>query len=275
MSRPESWRLIDEPPGAADYNMAMDEALALSAAGNPHSAPTLRLYGWARPSVSMGRFQRISDIDEQYCASKGIHIVRRPTGGRAILHVADELTYGFTAPTVEGIFSGGLFESYALLSRAFMIAFRPLGIPCESEGRKRTGRARSGVCFESASFAELSANGRKLIGSAQRRLTGAMLQQGAIPLELDYEGMGRVFGAGDADALKTSMAGLHEFEPSLTLSELRDALLEGFQKAFGVRFEPGPPTRHEAELAERLRRERYSDPLWLRGRDGNRPAPRP
>lgn len=248
--------------------MAMDEALAISSADGP---PTLRLYGWDRPSVSLGRFQRIGDIDEAYC--EGIPVVRRPTGGRAILHVADELTYGFTAPTAQGTFSVGLFESYELLGRAFMLAFRSLGIPCQSEGRKRTGRPRSGVCFESASYAELSANGRKLIGSAQRRLSHSMLQQGAMPLELDYDGMCRVFGASDADSLRLSMAGLREFAPTLTIPALRDALVAAFEEAFAVRLMTSSPTVHETALAERLRKERYSRKDWTAG--GNRPAPRP
>lgn len=252
--------------------MALDEALAISAAGGP---PTLRLYGWERAAVSLGRFQRITDIDEACCKAGGIPVVRRPTGGRAILHAADELTYGFTAPTAAGVFSGGLFQSYALLGRAFMLALRSLGIPCESEGRKRTGRPRSGVCFESASYAELSAGGRKLIGSAQRRLSaGSMLQQGAIPLTLDYAGMCRVFRSEDADGFRTSMAGLREFAPGLTVEALKAAVVAAFEEAFpGVRLQRSHPSEHELDLARGLRTERYSDPAWTAG--GNRPSPQP
>lgn len=272
-----NWRLIEDGAMPAAYNMAMDEALALAAAipGEPgHAVPTLRLYTWDRPSVSLGSFQGMDEIDAGYCDISGIPVVRRPTGGRGILHGV-ELTYGFSAPTYGGLFAGGLFDSYRLLGEAFLLAFRSLGIPCESESRKRGRAGHTGVCFQSTSYGEISVAGRKIIGSAQRRLQGSMLQQGSIPLELDYEGMGRVFLKGAAD--RAGMAGLREIVPGLTETALRDAIVMAAQETFGVRLNPVAPSPREQELADRLKVQRYESAEWTRrrGRDSNRQEPQP
>lgn len=266
MPRP-NWRLIVDGDHGADYNMALDEALALCA----DSAPTLRLYGWDRPSVSLGRFQHIEEVDIAYCEARDIPIVRRPTGGRGILHVSAELTYGFAAPSVEGEFSGGLFKSYALLGEAFKRAFTALGVPCQSEHRKRASGPRTGVCFQSTSFAELAVGGRKIIGSAQRRYRAAMLQQGSIPITMDYEGIGRVFGSEG----RAAMAGLGEFIPGLTVEALREAVVDSFQRTFAVRFELQGPSPRECELRDSLCLSRYADARWTTGRDSNTQAPSP
>jgi lipoate-protein ligase A len=98
----DRWRFIDTGLCTASYNMALDEAIA-TAVKRGNSPPTLRLYGWDRPSVSVGYFQNVCDIDSDYCIKKGIPIVRRPTGGRAILHDG-EITYSFSVKTDTGVF---------------------------------------------------------------------------------------------------------------------------------------------------------------------------
>lgn len=268
------WRLIEDGAMPSAYNMAMDEALALCAGDE---TPTLRLYTWDLPSVSLGCFQAIKEIDMEYCASSGIPIVRRPTGGRGILHGA-ELTYGFSAPTDSGLFAGGLFDSYRLLGEAFLLAFRSLGIPCEGDERRRGGAPRTGVCFQSTSFGEIAVSGRKIIGSAQRRLKHSMLQQGSIPLDLDYEGMGRVFLKGSPD--RASMAGLREIVPALTEGELRSAIVRAFEETFGKTLRVAAPGPRELELANHLLVSRYESPQWtmgtaLAGRDDSKREPRP
>src|SRR5512135_1825792 len=132
MERP--WRLIYSGPCGASYNMALDEAVATLLRKNGFP-PTLRLYGWDRSSLSLGCFQKTSDVDIDYCKTNNIPIVRRPTGGRAILH-GDELTYSFSARTDEGPFSKGLLDSYKKISAAFHLAFRKIGI-CTERKLKR------------------------------------------------------------------------------------------------------------------------------------------
>ncbi len=131
----ESLRLVTSGACSASYNMALDEALSVSArSGN--SPPCLRIYGWDRPSVSLGRMQRASDLDLDYCKQAAIPVVRRPTGGRAILH-AVELTYSFSASNnIKGLGSGVL-DCYAALAQAFMHAFKSLGFSALSGSRTK------------------------------------------------------------------------------------------------------------------------------------------
>lgn len=276
----ERWRLIDSGPGDAHFNMALDEALARSVRDDARSPeqggmyPTLRLYAWRTPSVTLGRFQRASEVDTALCAERGIPFVRRITGGRAILHGA-ELTYSFSAPILSGSFAHkGLFESYAALSTAFMEAFVSLGLKVSATSRRRAdladagrsaristpqARGKSPLCFSSTSFAEITIDGRKIIGSAQRRWPGGMLQQGSIPLKQQREDAGRVFG----DKVAASgLMGLCEADPLITYESLRDALRLGFEKAFAVTLVQGQPTESELELAASLEAERYRAREW-------------
>jgi lipoate-protein ligase A len=234
--------------------MAVDEALALGAEG-----PVLRLYRWSLPSVSIGCFQRAGDVDPEYLARSGVPLVRRVTGGRGILHGRD-LTYSFSAPA-SGDFSGGLRDCYALIGGALELALRRLGLePETSRAAKPRGRARSPLCFESVSFGELKVGGRKVVGSAQKRWPGRFMQQGSIPLAVDYEGLRRVFGAGAAEA-RASMAGLGEFKPSLDVEDLELSLIDAFEEAFGVRFASSSLTPGEESVAEELIK-RYGSPDW-------------
>ena len=243
--------------------MALDEALAATArAGGP---PTLRLYGWDVPSVSLGRFQPVEDLE--LSALKGIPYVRRPTGGRAILH-GDELTYSFTAPLgLEGM-GGGLLETYGVLSQAFMHAFSSLGIQALGgvRGKHAVGNDNNPLCFSSASFGEISSGGRKIIGSAQRRWTDGLLQQGSIPLSLDHGGMARVFRGLDAEEIKGSMAGLRELAPRVTLEDLEKAVVEGFARALSLDPDPSGPEEKEKGFASRLQKEKYSHRSWTHSR---------
>ncbi len=186
-----NWRFIDSGLCDAAYNMALDEAIAISVR-NGKSPPVLRIYGWACPSVSLGSFQNIASIDLKYCSENNIAVVRRPTGGRGILH-RDELTYSFCAQN-KGEFSGGLLETYWKLGSAFQSALKTAGLKVSIKtGRESSRNTRSALCFESTSFGELSFNGKKLIGSAQKRWNNGFLQQGSIPYSVDYEKLIAVF----------------------------------------------------------------------------------
>jgi lipoate-protein ligase A len=122
----ETWRFLDTGPCAAAYNMALDESIA-TAVRQGNAPPTLRLYGWHEPSVSIGYFQKITDVDAAYCDMRNIPLVRRPTGGRAILH-GDEITYSFSSKTTSALFSTGLLDSYKKISTAFVLALKRIGI---------------------------------------------------------------------------------------------------------------------------------------------------
>lgn len=258
-------RVIEYRASDAAYNMALDEALIASCRSG-RSIPTLRLYGWSVPSVSLGRFQRASEVDLDYCKAHGIPVVRRPTGGRAILH-GNELTYSFSAPSSLEGFGSGVLDSYAKLSKAFTHAFRSLGINALSASRNRHHAGPDGanpLCFSSASYGEISVSGKKIIGSAQRRWPEGFLQQGSIPLILDLEGMGKVFKLNKGDDLQ--MAGLLEFNKNLTLEALIDAVKSGFSEVFNLDLENSFPDQIEEELATSLKGEKYLSTDWTLAR---------
>jgi lipoate-protein ligase A len=252
------WRLIDSGEGDAFFNMAIDEAIALTVM-NGANPPTLRFYGWRIPSVSLGYFQRIDDIDLAYCIECNVPVVRRPTGGRAILH-GDELTYSFSAQNSDE-FSRGLRETYNLIGNAFFSAFQMVGLDVEMMAKRQKGSmlTRSPLCFNSTSLGEISLKGIKLLGSAQRRWREGFLQQGSIPYSIDEGMMHAVFKVSPQNLI--NLKGLNSFI-NLNKEALKSAITEAFEKTFNVRLLLSHPSRKETLLAERLLEEKYLRPEW-------------
>jgi lipoate-protein ligase A len=270
MSYELKWRLIDSGRCDAAYNMALDEAIAISVR-NGKSPPILRIYGWECPSVSLGSFQNIDDIDIKYCSENKIAVVRRPTGGRGILH-GDELTYSFCALN-EGEFSGGLLETYRKLSSAFQTALEAAGLKVSIKTRRESGRnlARSPLCFKSTSFGELSFNGKKLIGSAQKRWHDGFLQQGSIPYSVDYEKLIAVFKqysiTSEPPSFRTNheIIGLRKLIAKFDPKSFKEAIRLSFERVFNITLADSLPFRQEYETALVLMKEKYLNPLWTRG----------
>jgi len=237
--------------------MALDEALAREAA-----LPVLRFYAWAVPSVSIGCFQDVDEVDLQYVSDGGMQLVRRITGGRGILH-GHELTYSFSAP-IEGVFGGGLRQTYTLLGDAFSRAFRSLGLEPETAGLERARarvRGRSPICFESASLGEIKLGGKKVVGSAQKRWPGRFMQQGSVPFDLDFQALARVFRSEGRERAGRCMAGVRDVMPSLGSDELKKALASAFEEVFGITFNMSEPTEREETLARELEI-KYRSPEW-------------
>ena len=165
--------------------MAVDEAI-LSAVGMNLVPPTLRLYAWDPPCLSLGYAQPSTDVDRARLAERGWHLVRRPTGGRAILHT-DELTYSVIGPLTEPRLAGSVLESYRCLASALLSALHRLNIPAESHAvpAAQASTGKGPVCFEVPSNYEITVQGKKLIGSAQARRKEGLLQHGALPLSGD------------------------------------------------------------------------------------------
>lgn len=255
------WRFIDSGPCAASYNMALDEAIALSVRKGT-SAPTLRLYGWERPSVSLGSFQKTTDINYRYCVDNGIPVVRRPTGGRGILH-GDELTYSFSSRN-EGFFSGGLLDSYRQLSAAFKSALELLGLDVTMKKERESGTTlnRTALCFRSTSYGEISFQAKKLIGSAQKRWKDGLLQQGSLPYAIDEEGTRKIFSLSPSAELKDGMIGLREALPGLDPERLGDAIRVSFEKAFLIRFRRSDLSPEEDRFARELEVRKYRSSHW-------------
>jgi len=258
LKKSSRWRLIDSGPCDAHRNMALDEAIAESVKAG-HSPPTLRLYSWKGPSVTLGAFQKCNDVNLDFCSSENIPVVRRPTGGRAILH-GNELTYSFCVRS-EGPFSRGLLESYRAISQALSQALERSGYHVEVKSR-RTAPAKNPLCFQSASFGEISVEGRKVAGSAQRRWPEGLLQQGSIPFMLDYVMQREVFGLDSAVRPEGDMAGLAELSSSFDPPSFMAELVRSFEDVFEVKFKAGNPSDKETADAEMLLSGKYLTDEW-------------
>lgn len=281
----ERWRLIVDGAGSAAWNMAVDEAILESVASG-EQPPTLRLYRWNPPAVSLGYFQRLEQaVDEPSCWQAGVELVRRPTGGRAVFHHR-ELTYSVALPPGHRAAGRGVLEGYRILSEALREGLRRLGVEVElaRAAPRPAGEPRGfadGACFDAASRYELEWQGRKLVGSAQlRRATGAVLQHGSVLLELDPEQTARLLSPGGrgrallAQVLRCRAAGLREaLGRPVSWEEVAQALSQGFAAALDIQWEPGGLSARERERAEQLMVERYRTDEWNRIGPG-RPQPR-
>ena len=175
-------RIRESDFSAGARNMAVDSAIA-GAVGAGRQPATLRLYGWNPYCLSLGYGQRIREADTEALRRNGWDLVRRPTGGQAILH-GDELTYSLCLPLHHPLASGDIVESYRRISALLLRALGSLGLAATAEPAGAGDRhERAGpVCFAQPSHYEILFAGRKLIGSAQLRRKGVMLQHGTIPL---------------------------------------------------------------------------------------------
>ena len=181
--------------------MAVDEAI-LEAAGQGFVLPTLRLYAWNPPCLSLGYAQPVTDADPGALTQHGWEIVRRPTGGRAILHT-DELTYSVSAPLTEPRVAGSVLESYQRLAQALLQALHRLAVPAETEEKYHLPQGsdpKGPVCFEVPSNWEITVDGKKLIGSAQVRRKVGILQHGSLPLTGDLSRITQALFFPDEDA---------------------------------------------------------------------------
>ena len=170
--------------------MAVDEAV-LHALADGLGQPTLRFYQWDPPCLSLGYNQPWAEVDEAACARLGYTWVRRPTGGRAILHT-DELTYSVLVPVEDPRVAGGIVESYRRLSTGLLAGLRNLGAEVfQAQMGAMANPDQGAVCFDTPSHYEITVTGRKLVGSAQVRRRGVVLQHGTLPLRGD---LGRIFG---------------------------------------------------------------------------------
>lgn len=244
----EVWRLILDGPAEGAWNMAVDRAV-LDAHAAGAAPPTLRLYSWATPTVSLGRFQPVADVDSVACAAYGIDVCRRPTGGRGVLH-DDEVTYSIVAGTRDGL-PRGTAASYRALCAALVEAYRRIGIEAELTPRTR-GAGGTGACYLHATPADLSLGAAKLSGSAQVWAKDSCLQHGSFVVSRDVEREARVFGLdGSAEAALAATTDTieHALGKRPRAGALSDAIVSGIADALGVRFEHTALDDDEVERA--------------------------
>jgi len=269
------WRLIRSGPLAGAFNMALDQVL-LDAVATGRSQPVLRLYRWAPATVTVGYGQRRPGaVDHDACLRLGIDVVRRPTGGRTVLHDR-EMTYAVIAPQRSRPFPGALLDNYRVIAGVLRQTLAAFGVAAELAAGRRGGSVGEGVrkhaCFSAPALAELVCGRYKVAGCAQKRQGGAFLQHGSVPVEMDLDLLCRLLGGAperlpaQRRQLADSVGWLNRFSPvPVPLDQLEAAFVETFSRQPGVELQPGLPTAEERARAEDLAASRFADPCWRRG----------
>lgn len=254
----QTWRFIDTGSNNGSYNMAVDEAMAI-ALKEGAAPPTLRFYTWDPPCISIGYFQK---SDSMLLNNDAMEIVRRPTGGRAVFH-GNDLSYSIVSRKDDPLFPRDIKRAYRTIAEVLVTGLKRLGITAdplkrESLTRRKGGYHHSPFCFAVTLGHEISVNGRKLIGSAQRRWPEVFLQHGSIAAaeSLHEDGAARI-------SLTEILGGRPETKTVIT------ALCDGFRETLGVNLREGRLTRYELALAERLVKEKYSMGSWNKRERGS------
>jgi lipoate-protein ligase A len=243
-------RLILSGPGDPAWNMALDEVLFRGCLAG--GQPFLRFYGWDPPGLSLGRFQRdLSAIDLDFCRRAGIAVVRRLTGGRAVLHHR-ELTYSIGARFEPPFEETGVVAVYRRIAAGLAAGLALLGLDADWSARRRRPAGRSANCFAAVSRCELTWGGRKLVGSAQVRERGGFLQHGSILLELDAALWRGVFGGADPAGAAVPLC--EALGRQIGEAEAAAAVTRGLAGSLGLLPSPGGLTSTEASEAEALAR---------------------
>jgi len=261
------WRLLITPPARGAWNMAVDEAI-LETVGRGDSLPTLRLYAWEPACLSLGYAQPLADIDISRLRARGWELVRRPTGGRAILHT-DEITYSVIAPLNEPRVAGTVLESYRRLAGALVEALHLLGLSTEIQEHTGTcTKTPNPVCFEVPSTSEITIGGKKLVGSAQARRKEGILQHGSLPLTGDLRRILQALIFPDEEA--RARAASHLLERATTVEtflgrlvswdEAAQAFTTAFQMALNLDLKPDVLAPEEEARARELSATKYANP---------------
>ena len=232
----KEWRFLDTGPNDGVYNMALDEAILNIKAENPSALPVLKIFCWRPPCLSIGRNQNIKEINLEGCRKLGIDVVRRPTGGTAILH-NKEMTYSVIISENDGL-PRSIRESFTILNLGLIAAYKKLGVEIDLVPNEK--RNFVPLCFASAGIADLTYKGKKIIGSAQRKKRDAVLQHGSLVMRHDPRLMLELFNLDNSqketllkDFLEKTID-LESVRGNTSWHELKFALIQGFQEALNI-----------------------------------------
>jgi lipoate-protein ligase A len=265
-----TWRLIEHHPANGAWNMAVDEAI-LESVYSGKSLPVLRLYAWEPACLSLGHAQPFAEVNQKALEANGWDVVRRPTGGRAILHV-DELTYSVISPLSEPRVQGGVLESYLHLSKALLQVLQILDLnPQANEKTVEKAQKQNPVCFEVPSNYEITVNGKKLIGSAQARRKEGLLQHGALPL---FGDLTRIITAlqFNSDKEKSNARSRllehattveNELGEVVSWQQASSAFKQAFSETLNLDFQLDDLTEEEKVRAAELVEEKYANAVWI------------
>ncbi|QNG61252.1 lipoate--protein ligase family protein [Bacillus sp. PAMC26568] len=271
----EIWRFIDSGNCSPSFNMALDEAL-LDWNSEGIIPPTIRFYGWNPATLSVGYFQKVEkEINLEAVEKYGLGFVRRPTGGRGVLH-DQELTYSVIVSEEHPDMPKTVTEAYRVISEGVLQGFRELGldayfaVPKTEEERQGLKNPRSAVCFDAPSWYELVVEGRKVAGSAQTRQKGVILQHGSILLDLEEEKLFNLFKYPSERVkermqknFKNKAVAVNALRATpVTIAEAKEAFKKGFEKGLDITLESYTLSDKEKAYVEKIAREKYSTEEW-------------
>ncbi|MCY7989575.1 octanoyltransferase LipM [Bacillus spizizenii] len=271
----EIWRFIDSGNASPAFNMALDETL-LYWHSEKKIPPVIRFYGWNPATLSVGYFQNIKkEINFEAVHKYNLGFVRRPTGGRGVLH-DQELTYSVIVSEEHPEMPATVTEAYRVISEGILQGFRNLGldayfaIPRTEKEKESLKNPRSSVCFDAPSWYELVVEGRKVAGSAQTRQKGVILQHGSILLDLDEDKLFDLFLYPSERVrermqrnFKNKAVAINELtDKRVTMDEARKAFKEGFETGLNIHLEPYELSQEELDFVHHLAETKYASDEW-------------
>ncbi|MBA4535792.1 lipoate--protein ligase family protein [Bacillus aquiflavi] len=271
----EVWYFIDSGDCSPSFNMALDEAL-LDWHSEGRIPPIVRFYGWDPATLSIGYFQKVNkEINLEAIKAHQLGFVRRPTGGRGVLH-EHELTYSVIVSEMHPNMPASVTEAYRVISEGILKGFHHLGldayfaIPKTAEEKGNLINTRSAVCFDAPSWYELVVEGRKIAGSAQTRQKGVILQHGSILLDLDEDKLFSLFKYPNErvkermqKSFKNKAVAINDISSrTISISEAKTAFKLGFAEGLNVKFEPYELCEDELLYVHKLAKERYENDEW-------------
>lgn len=265
-----TWRLLLEPhPRSGALNMAIDEVL-LRGVASGQSPPTLRLYQWFPPGLTLGRGQRVADVDAESLNGSDITLLRRMTGGTAVLNTENVISYTVTVKDNDSRFAGTIAESYRGVSLALIAGLNLLGLrtaeakALDPELAVQNRGNRSPVCFEIPSYYEITVAGRKLVGSSQMRSRGGILQHGTLYLDGDIGEISNFLSSHpEPNRIRSKTVTLREaLGNSQSYMEVAQAFVQGFRVAWNLELAAGSLLPGKRSQVEQLLAEKYENPTW-------------
>ena len=270
-----TWYFLNSGKCSPSFNMALDEAL-LDWHSEGLIPPVIRFYEWEPATLSIGYFQQAKrDINLDAVREQGLGFVRRPTGGRAVLH-EHELTYSVIVTESYPNMPESVTEAYRVLSEGILQGFHNLGmdayfsVPDTEEKRADLKSPKSAVCFDAPSWYELVVEGKKIAGSAQTRQKGVILQHGAILLDLDQEKLLSVFNFSSEEAKNRMRRKLPEkavainslVKEPVTVEQCVTAFRDGFAKSLQIELKPFTLSEEQLDYVQALEEKKYASDEW-------------
>ncbi len=269
------WYFIDSGPCAPSYNMALDEAL-LDWHSEGLIPPVIRFYEWNPATLSIGYFQSVEkEIDMEAVRRLGLGFVRRPTGGRGVLH-EHELTYSVIVSEDYPDMPATVTEAYRVISEGLLKGFQSLGleayfsIPNTPDKLQALKSPKTAVCFDTPSWYELVVEGKKVAGSAQTRQKGVILQHGAILLDLDDEKLVQTFKFSTDEAREKVKKSINQkavainklLQKTIPIDICKVAFRDGFSEALNIELVPFSLNEKQIEYVKTLEKRRYANDEW-------------